>query len=151
MGIHIRPVQEKDFEAIYRFVCNLEEQIFDKDELKTCFDICLNLANHHYLIAEIDGYAVGYISCHGQVLLHHCGMVYEIEELYVDYAHRKMGIGAQLIAAIENRVAGTGHKLMEVASGLQREDAHRLYVANGFRKASFKFKKEPLSLTVSTP
>lgn len=147
MGIHIRPVQETDFEAIYRFVCNLEEQIFDKDELKTCFDICLNLANHHYLIAEIDGYAVGYIGGHGHLSLHHCGMVYEIEELYVDYAHRSMGIGKQLVAAIENKLAGTGYKLLEIASGIQREDAHRFCKANGFRKASFKFNKAPLAIT----
>jgi PhnO protein len=151
MGINIRPVIPKDFEAVYRFICNLEEAIFDRDELKTCFDACLSLPHHHYLIAEIDGYAVGYVSCHGQLLLHHCGMVYEIEELYVDYAHRNLGIGALLIAAVENALAGSGHKLLEVASGLQRTDAHRFYKENGFRQTSYKFVKEPIDTTASKP
>lgn len=95
---NIRAARLSDFDSIYRFVCGLEEQEFDKETLRPMFEACLENDNHIYLIAEVDGAPLGYISCHGQVLLHHCGWVYEIQELYVKPEHRSKGVGAALVA-----------------------------------------------------
>jgi len=142
-NVDIRPVTLNDFETVYSFVCSLEEEELNLAQFRQCFDICLTIPHNHYYLAFVDENPVGYISCHGQLLLHHCGMVYEIQELYVDEMYRSKGIGALLIAAVEKKLAGTDYKLLEVASGSKRADAHRFYKANGFRHTSFKFLKEP--------
>ena len=138
----IRSVQLTDFDSIYRFVCGLEEQEFDKEALRPMFQACLENDNHIYLIAEMDGVAVGYISCHGQILLHHCGWVYEIQELYVLPAHRSNGVGAAMVAAVENELLSRECVLLEVVSNMRRTRAHTFYEAIGFIKTSYRFAKE---------
>ncbi|GAA4462903.1 aminoalkylphosphonate N-acetyltransferase [Nemorincola caseinilytica] len=141
--IHIASATAANLDAIYGFVCALEEQVFDKELLRGYYEHCLSLPHHHYLVAFVQGVAVGYISCHGQVLLHHCGIVYEIQELYVQEQHRGMGIGARLVRAVEDILAAKGYASLEVCSGTRRTDAHRFYQRMGFRHTSFKFVKEP--------
>lgn len=142
-NILIAPATPDDFDAIYGFLCELEEEVFDKEEMRGYYEQCLALPHHIYLIAFAGGLAVGYISCHGQLLLHHCGMVYEIQELYVDSAHRSKGIGAQLVRAVETMLTGTGYRSLEVCSNIKRRDAHRFYERMGFPHTSFKFVKLP--------
>jgi (aminoalkyl)phosphonate N-acetyltransferase len=140
-NITIRPATPSDFDAIYTFVCGLEDEVFDKEEMKRCFDHCLKQENHHYLIAFNGANPVGYISCHGQLLMHHCGLVYEIQELYVVPEQRRNGLGKLLVAALVQTVSGTDYRLMEVTSNEKRVAAHQFYLNNGFEKTSFKFKR----------
>ena len=83
---------------------------------------------------------VGYISCHGQILLHHCGLVYEIQEMYVLPEYRSKGVGKILLNALLERLSNENYVLLEVASNMKRVDAHRFYEANGFLKTTYKFK-----------
>ena len=141
--VTIRSARLSDFDSVYTFVCELEEQQFDKETLRPLFANCLEKENHIYLIAETDGVPVGHISCHGQILLHHCGWVYEIEELYVMPEHRNKKIGAALLSAVENALQGKTCVSLEVASNMRRKNAHAFYEANGFDKTSYKFVKQP--------
>jgi (aminoalkyl)phosphonate N-acetyltransferase len=136
----IRPAVNDDFDAIYRFVCGLEEEEFDKDALREIYHHCLKREDSIYLIAVVADRPVGYLSCHGRLLLHHCGKVFEIEEFYIEPECRSKGIGRLLLAALHARLASVPHVLLEVCSNMLRESAHRFYEANGFEKTSFKFK-----------
>ena len=139
--MNIRHATKADLPIIYEFICGLEEQRFDFDKFAACFDVCFHNSNNHYLIAEIDGKPVGFLSCHGQVLLHHCGTVYELQELYVDAEYRSHGIGRQLVAALMPIIDKQPYDILEVCSNMRRKDAHRFYLNNGFEQTSFKFKK----------
>ncbi len=130
-----------DFDAIYDFVCDLENEHFDKALLRQCYDACLDTYNTHYLVATVNDKAIGYISCHGQLLLHHCGLVYEIQEMYVLPEYRSRGVGAILLDALLERINKENYGLLEVASNMKRTDAHRFYEANGFVKTTYKFKR----------
>ncbi len=141
--VQIRPAATKDFDAIYEFVCSLEDERFDKALLRQCYEVCLDTANTHYVMASIDDKPVGYISCHGQILLHHCGLVYEIQEMYVLPEYRSKGVGKILMDALMERIEKENYVLLEVASNMKRVDAHRFYEANGFVKTTYKFKKLP--------
>ena len=141
-NIFIAPATPDDFEAIYGFVCALANEVFDRESMHGYYKQCLSAPHHHYLMAFANDVPVGYISCHGQLLLHHGGMVYEIEELYVEDKYRSMGIGRQLVRAIEDALAGSGLRSLEVCSNVKRTDAHRFYSNAGFRHTSFKFVKE---------
>ncbi len=138
----IRKAGEQDVDAIYEFVCGLEDEVFDKATFTKCYHAVLGKPHHHYLLAVADSRAVGYISCHGQVLLHHCGLVYEIQEMYVAEQYRSAGIGRMLLKALYEEIGHRDHILLEVASNMKRQDAHRFYEENGFVKTTYKFKKQ---------
>lgn len=140
-NMHPRQANLKDFDAIYEFVCGLENERFDKALLKQCYEVCLDTPNTHYLVATANDKPVGYISCHGQILLHHCGLVYEIQEMYVLPEYRSRGIGKILLDALLEQISKENYVLLEVASNMKRVDAHRFYEANGFVKTTYKFKK----------
>ncbi|MBX2905077.1 MAG: GNAT family N-acetyltransferase [Taibaiella sp.] len=142
LDVQIRKVALADFDTIHRFVCGLEEEEFDKATLLPLFESCIEADNHIYLIAEIGGKAVGYISCHGQILLHHCGWVYEIQELFVLTEYRSQKIGASLVMAVENALNGKNCVSLEVASNRRREKAHAFYEALGYSRTSYKFTKD---------
>lgn len=144
-GLLVRNVVLEDFDSIYRFVCELEDQIFDKQEMRACFDACIEAANHIYLLAEQDSQPIGYISCHGQILMHHCGWVYEIQELYVSPGYRGKGVGAKLVAGVESILKDKDCKSLEVTSNIRRAEAHRFYEGTGYKRTSYKFVKDKLS------
>ena len=142
-NIIIRPATQNDADAIYGFVCDLEDEEFDKAAFDTCYQLCLAGAKNHYLVAEINNEAVGYISCQGQVLLHHTGLVYEIQELFVKAEYRNKNIGKLLLQAMEELIGKEDYVLLEVSSNMQRKDAHRFYLSNGFKLTNYRFKKAP--------
>jgi len=126
---------------IYRFVCELEDEQFDLNIFGEYYLQNISKAHHHYLIAIDGDKAVGYISCHGQILLHHLGLVYEIQELFVDKEYRSKGAGRQLLQALEEIIGKEKYELLEVASNMRRKEAHEFYLKTGFERTSYKFKK----------
>jgi PhnO protein len=80
--ILIRKAILNDVESIYKFICALENTVFDFDLFVTLFNENLKNKKNLYFVAEEINQSkiVGYISCHGQTLLHHLGLVYEIQE-----------------------------------------------------------------------
>jgi PhnO protein len=138
----IRYAAAKDVEEVYRFVCELEETIFDPQQFQQYYLQNIGKENHHYLIALVNDEAVGYLSCHGQLLLHHMGMAYEIQELYVDKNWRSKGIGKQLLNALETILAKKPYDILELTSRLHRKDAHRFYEKHGFTNTHLKFTKK---------
>jgi len=141
MNIHIREANLSDVDSIYDFVCALENEVFDKAAFKSLYEANLGKAHHHYLLATVDDKPIGYISCHGQILLHHCGLVYEIQEMYVLPEYRSRGVGKVLLDALLTQISNDNYVLLEVCSSFNRGDAHRFYEANGFAKTTYKFKK----------
>ena len=142
--MQIRQATAKDVEAIYTFICDLEETTFDFETFNQLY--CLNIAgaNNIYLVAEDKSTkkAIGFISCHGQNLLHHLGMVYEIQEMFVDQQYRSQGIGQQLIEALEEHLRDRECRFLEVSSNAKRTAAHDFYIRNGFIKSHVKLTKE---------
>lgn len=139
----IRPANKDDVDAIHRFVCELENEQFNFELFKKCYLQNISLPYHYYLIATDVESPVGYISCHGQILLHHLGLVYEIQELFVSKEYRGQGIGRQLLQAIEVLIGKEKYELLEVASNMRRNEAHQFYLKNGFEWTSYKFRKLP--------
>jgi len=142
MSISIRQANREDVSPIYHFINELEETVFDETAFAAHYYYNLQQPTIHYLVAEDAGKAIGFISCHGQTLLHHNGLVYEIQELFVNKDCRSKGVGALLIKALEEKLAAEDYELLEVASNIRRKDTHRFYLANSFRQTHYKFTKE---------
>lgn len=140
-NMQIRNATPADTDVVYRFVCELEDKVFDKQLFAQYYSENIGNSTYFYLIATDNMVPVGYLSCHGQLLLHHMNYVYEIQELFVDAAYRGKGIGKQLIAHLEGLLADKEYDLLEVASNLTRGEAHEFYLSAGFGKTHYKFTK----------
>ena len=85
------------------------------------------------LVAEEDGAVLGWI--------HVCGIRFfqsspfaEIGGLVVDEATRGRGVGKLLVEAAVSWAAEQGYGKIRVRSNVIREDAHRFYEREGFRR-----------------
>ena len=85
------------------------------------------------LVAEEDGAVLGWI--------HVCGIRFfqsppfaEIGGLVVDEAARGRGVGKLLVQAAVRWAAEQGYARLRVRSNVVREDAHRFYEREGFRR-----------------
>jgi PhnO protein len=135
----IRLVRSEDILDIYSMVCDLENCKFDRAVFKSIYQKNIASDNNVYLIAIVDSIAIGFLSCHGQHLLHHEGMVYEIHEMYVDPSYRNNGIGELLMNGLKQQLKNKNIKSLEVTSNVNRELAHRFYLKQGFKQSHYKF------------
>lgn len=142
MNTIIRPATIDDGDAVFQFVCQLEEQVFERELFDKYYAINIADVNNIYLFAEIDRKPAGYLSCHGQLLLHHMNWAYEIQELFVADDYRSAGIGAQLLQALEQILSARQYDVLEVTSNNTRTSAHNFYLKNGFTQSHQKFTKK---------
>ena len=138
----IREANLKDVDTIFSFICHLEETSFGFEAFKERFTS--NLDNQYciYLVAVNDfDEPIGFISCQGQALLHHEGDVYEIQETYVAKNHRGKGIARSLLVALEEKLASTGCKKLELCAHMKRADVRKFFTRKGFVQTHVKFEK----------
>ncbi|HYD20490.1 MAG TPA: GNAT family N-acetyltransferase [Flavipsychrobacter sp.] len=139
MNITIRSATIADLAVIYHFMCELKEKQLDFNRFKECLDINLQRQDAYHLVAEAEGKVVGFLSCYGQIVLHHCGMEYEIQEMYVDAEYRGKKIGQTLLQAIEERIGE--YKSLKVCSNVRRKEAHRFYTSHDIEQTGYRFIK----------
>ncbi|SOE23547.1 PhnO protein [Spirosomataceae bacterium TFI 002] len=139
METAIRHAQLSDFERIYELINELEETVFDIEKQRAIFIENLTSKNNIYLVATEEDKVIAFLSCHVQLLLHHCGKVGEIVEMVVDSPFRKQGIGEQLISEIIKLAKEADIETLEVTSNNRREKAHRFYEKAGFSQTHQKF------------
>ncbi len=140
MEYAVRNAMKKDVAMVYKFICLLEENIFDYAGFDQIFTTNLGDADCHYLVAQ-DGQenVIGFISCHVQNLLHHGGRVAEIQELFVMEKHRGNGIGETLLAALQQKLVKAAVLSLEVTAQNKRLQTHAFYQDKGFLHTHLKF------------
>jgi PhnO protein len=138
----IRKVEQKDMITIYEQICLLEDTKFNIDEFEKIFYQNLVDENVLYYLGETtNGVVLGFISCHIQNLLHHCGKVAEIQELCVKEAYRGQGIGAQMVKFVEEALLVLNCLSLEVTAQNKRIQTHEFYKKMGFEHTHLKFTK----------
>ena len=138
----IRKMEEKDMLTVYEQICELEEISFDINQFQSIFIHNINDSTKLYYLAEDEqGLCLGFISCHIQKLLHHCGEVAEIQELFVKSAYRSKGIGALLVNHVESILKEIGCNNIEVTAQNKRLKTHSFYLNIGFHSSHLKFTK----------
>lgn len=135
----IRKVEPSDFENIYQFVNELEEEIFDKVQQRLIFMENIENPNYFYLIANLGDKPVGFLSCHAQYLLHHSGLIGEIHEMYIEPEHRSLGIGQKLVDFLIYLAQSKKVIQLEVTSSKHRKKALNFYQSVGFIHTHRKF------------
>jgi PhnO protein len=139
----IRVASFVDVDSIFSFISHLEERTFDFNRFKDKYGDNLGREEVIYLVAvnETDE-VIGFISCHGQELLHHDGQVFEIQEIYVARNYRDKGIGKALFTALVEKLEKADCESLEVTTHVKRADAKRFYLKLGFVQTHMKFVKD---------
>ena len=141
--IEIRKATENDKKIVYDLICQLENTLFEYSIFEKFYLKNLQDSTIIYLIAEDKEKTLGFLSCHGQPLLHHLSIVYEIQELVVKSEYKGQYIGTKLIEFLERLLSEntTEALLLEVTANKKREQSHNFYKKNGFKETNFKFTK----------
>jgi len=137
--IEIRKVEKQDLDFVYKAICELENEELDFEVFKQIFDENISNKNNLYLLAENENEGLGFISFHTQNLLHHCGLVGEIQEFFIHQNYRGQGIGRQLIKEITHYADQNNLKSIEVTTNKRRIENVFIYENLGFELTHNKF------------
>jgi len=85
------------------------------------------------LVAEDGGAVLGWLHVGGKLMLESAPFA-EVLGLVVDEKHRGKGVGKRLLAGAVRWAADNGFARLRVRSNVTREDAHRFYEREGFRR-----------------
>ena len=137
--LEIRKIEPQDVDFIYKSICELENDELNFEVFEQIFHENISNPNHLYLIAENENESLGFISFHTQNLLHHCGIVGEIQEFFIDQNYRSKGIGRQLIEKIMKFADQNNLKSIEVTTNRRRVENVLIYENLGFTLSHNKF------------
>ncbi len=140
--VQVRPAEERDAEALSRLYDVMGHPL---DPAGVCNRIAAfaRAADHRYVVAEIDGEVVGFATGHTRESPLYPGRYGVISAMAISGAHQRMGIGKQLLAAVENWFRSEGCMHVRVTSASHRtETAHRFYPALGYRQTGIRFDKD---------
>ncbi|CAI2765727.1 GNAT family N-acetyltransferase [Flavobacterium collinsii] len=138
-NIKIRKVEKQDLDFVYQAINELENEILDFEVFKEIFEENISNKKNVYLIAENETEGLGFISFHTQNLLHHCGLVGEIQEFFIHQNYRGKGIGRQLINEILQYADRNNLKSIEVTTNKRRVENVLIYENLGFGLTHNKF------------
>jgi (aminoalkyl)phosphonate N-acetyltransferase len=137
--MNIRSTELMDLDIVFDFICELENEVFNYQIFKGIFEENLQNPNYVYYVAEMDNQVVGFISFHTQKLLHHCGNVGEIQELFIAQNYRNQQIGRFLVIKVKDYAKTHKLKSIEVTSNKIRTENVYFYEHLGFRLSHNKF------------
>lgn len=137
--VEIRQVEKQDLDFVYQAINELEDEVLDFEMFSRIFDENISNPKNLYLVAEIEKQGVGFISFHTQNLLHHCGLVGEIQEFFIHQNHRGKGIGRKLINEILDYADQNKLKSIEVTTNKRRVENVLIYENLGFILTHNKF------------
>jgi GNAT superfamily N-acetyltransferase len=96
-------------------------------------------------VAEAEGGVCGYLLAVFMFSLEHGGSMAEIDEVFVSPEMRSAGVGALLVAAAEQDLAGRGLVRLQLQIGIDNERARLFYQRCGFRRrAGYELLDKPL-------
>jgi PhnO protein len=139
INLRIRKINEADFDFIYDALCDLENKIMERTSLEQIFKYNISNSNYLYLIAENGLENIGFITFHTQKLMHHGGLVGEIQEFYVIPGYRGKGVGRQLLNSVFEYAEENNLKGIEVQTNKRRVENVAVYQSLGFKLTHNKF------------
>ena len=148
--ISIRQMLSLDVEVVSK-LCDQLGYSTSTNETRTRFEK-INKSNDHVIFVATDhtGKVIGFI--HGRLDESlHKGSTCEIPALVIEESKRGMGIGKQLIGAIESWLSERRIENIWLLSNVVRENAHSFYRSNGYqtKKSAHLFEKKLINLTSS--
>jgi GNAT superfamily N-acetyltransferase len=139
--IKIRPATESDLPVLIRLLSQLTSITIENAE--PVFRKMASYPSYHAYLAFIDDVAIGTFSLLMMDNLGHDSTPIAIlENVVVDKAMRRSGIGQQMMKFAESTSKEYGCYKMLLASNMTLNDAHHFYESLGFTKQGYAFSLE---------
>ncbi|WP_294965109.1 GNAT family N-acetyltransferase [uncultured Flavobacterium sp.] len=135
----IKKAENQDLDFVYKSICELENEVLDFKVFESIFNENISNPRNLYLIAENKTDRLGFISFHTQNLLHHCGLVGEIQEFFICQKYRGQGVGRLLVNEILDFAEKKNLKSIEVTTNKKRVENVAIYENLGFTLSHNKF------------
>ncbi|WP_416668847.1 GNAT family N-acetyltransferase [Egbenema bharatensis] len=136
----IRSAELRDANALHELL----EQLGYSTELSQIEKFLLkenDLATTAVYVYELSDRAIGFISLTRYFYFPAMQNVMRITAFCVDAEHRNLGIGGQLLSFAEHLAIDFGDALIEISCSLERQQAHRFYLKQGYSQQSYRFVK----------
>ncbi|WP_417270560.1 GNAT family N-acetyltransferase [Celeribacter sp.] len=134
-GLTIRPAQWADKSALLNMIAALAQHHGEAATLDLPALVHLLKADMPWLkliVAEKDGRVIGYAGLTGGMRLQFGERVMDLHHLFVDEAHRGMGVGRALIEASRDLAKNMGCGRITVGTMTTNVAAQKAYLACGF-------------------
>ena len=142
MNFLIREAMHSDYTAIAGLLHNeLGYTKLNYERLCERLDRITAMEYYTTAVAELDGAVVGFIGLRRGLAYNLDDEFIQVMVLAVSAKFQNQGVGRRLLQWSEEYARRMDIHVFVVNSGLSRLDAHRFYEQNGYRKASFTFKK----------
>jgi GNAT superfamily N-acetyltransferase len=139
--VTIRPAQPRDVDDIYRLIVDLAtyerapEQVVGTPEM-LARELFGPRPSAEALIAEVDGERVGFALFHGTFSTWECRPGIWLEDLYVPPKHRRLGVGAKLLAELARITVARGCARLEWTALSWNTPALEFYAKLGAQRMS---------------
>lgn len=138
----IETCRSSDFSAVLELLRQLwPTKTIDPEAVQKVFDRALESNNQVYLCARIKDKLIGFASLTIKNNLWQEGALGHIDELVIDNAFRKRGIGKALLQGLIVTAQKKGCRRIELDSAFHRKEAHAFYESQGFENRAFLFSK----------
>lgn len=134
-----RKSTEEDIAAVYRLMCELENETLPYDDFARIYRSQLDNENMTALVCTVENKAIAFLNLRFEEQLHHCGRIAEIMEFAVAPEYRSMGIGKAMLHEARMTALEYGCSQIEVSSNRMRSDAHRFYERERMERSHYKF------------
>jgi GNAT superfamily N-acetyltransferase len=139
----VRLATEQDIPRILELYEELTGERYDltRHETEPIFAEISAMPGHELLVAEEDGVVVGTMVLLIVPNFSHGALPWAIlENLVVDPAHRRRGIGRLLTEYAIARAREAGCYKAQLLSSTKRKESHRFYKALGFKMSAYGFR-----------
>jgi ribosomal protein S18 acetylase RimI-like enzyme len=140
MSIEIREATVADSESIARLVSHLGYPT-STDQMRQRFEAILHNEDYETLVASDERQIVGFIGTRIGPLYEHDQQCGQIMALAVAADQQGRGVGRMLMETAESRLIDRGARVLVVASGNHRTDAHAFYEKCGYTFTGRRYKK----------
>jgi GNAT superfamily N-acetyltransferase len=139
----VRQASEADIPRILELyeVLTGERHDLTQHETAPLFAEISAMPGHELLVAEEEGVVVGSMVLLIVPNLSHGALPWAmVENLVVDPAHRRRGIGRLLMDYARERAREAGCYKIQLLSNTKRKEAHRFYKKLGFKTSAYGFR-----------
>lgn len=130
-----------DCKSVYDLICEMEGEQLPFAVFSEIYREQMDSERYVCFVCEEGGVIVGVLNLRFERQLHHAALIAEVLELAVASAHRRKGIGKELLARASQLAKEAGCLQIELTCNHIRKDAHRFYLREGMKNSHFKFSK----------
>lgn len=141
--MQISAAQQQDLPELAQLYQQLLPNTVHLDNMKQVLARQSDNPSHYIAVAKVDGKVVGSVlSITCEMLFGACQSFMVVEDVVVDHAYQRQGIGAALMADVERRAKQNNCSYIMLVTDNDRSDSQRFYLAQGYKSDPYcAFKK----------